>query len=98
VRSHLLKLAKWATSKRPIWRYALAASAVLTAILVGVVAAPLAMSHFSGQDAGAPPLHIDGHFTLMTPDGRVVTDQTFRANGWSFILATRSVPISARAR
>jgi len=78
MRDHLLKLAKWATSKRPVWRYVLAASAVLAAILVGVAAASLAMSRFSGPDVGAPPLHIDGHFTLMTPDGHPVTDQSFR--------------------
>jgi protein SCO1/2 len=38
----------------------------------------LATSRFSGQDLGARALHIDGHFALMTSDGRAVTDQTFR--------------------
>ena len=78
MRRRLLELAKWATSKRAPGRNVLAASAVLAAILVGVAAAPLAVSRFSGQDAGGPPLHIDGHFALMTSDGRAVTDQTFR--------------------
>jgi hypothetical protein len=98
MRHRLLELANWAASKRPPRRYVLAASAVLAAILVGVVAAPLAMSRFSGQDVGAPALHIDGHFALMTSDGRAVTDQPSEANGWSSISATRSVPISARPR
>jgi len=84
MRHRLLELTKRATSKRPPRRYVLAASTVLAAILVGVAAAPLAMNRFSGQDAGAPALHIDGHFALMTSDGRAVTDQTFRGK-WLII-------------
>jgi len=84
MRHRLLELTKRATSKRPPRRYVLAASTVLAAILVGVAAAPLAMSRFSGQDVSAPALHIDGHFALMTSDGRAVTDQTFRGK-WLII-------------
>jgi len=78
MRNHLLRLAESATSKRPPWRYLMAACAVLIPILVGVAAAPLAMNRFSGEEVVVPALRIDGHFTLMTPDGSTVTDQSFR--------------------
>jgi cytochrome oxidase Cu insertion factor (SCO1/SenC/PrrC family) len=68
-------LAAWATVKG---RYLIAACAVLITILVGIAAAPLAMNRFTGEHAATSSLGINGHFTLMTPDGSAVTGQSFR--------------------
>jgi protein SCO1 len=48
--------------------------AVLITILVGVAAA----HRFTGEEVATSPLGINGHFTLVTPDGSTVTDQSFR--------------------
>jgi len=77
MRDHLHRLTAWATVKRPPWTYLIVACAVTITILVGVVAASLAVNRFTGEEAGTPSLGINRHFTLMTSDGNRVTDQSF---------------------
>jgi protein SCO1 len=60
---------------RPRW-IAVAVAAAVIAAIVGTVTATL---HRAPQANAAPQLpHIGGHFELLTPDGRTVTDATFR--------------------
>jgi cytochrome oxidase Cu insertion factor (SCO1/SenC/PrrC family) len=63
-----------ATVKRSPWGYVIVACAVLITILVGVAAA----KRFTGEELGTPSIGINGHFTRMTPDGSMMTDQSFR--------------------
>jgi protein SCO1 len=74
MRDHLPTLTAWAAAKRPPWQHLIVACAVLITILVGVAAA----HRFTGEEVATSSLGIDGHFTLMTPDGSTVTDQSFR--------------------
>jgi protein SCO1 len=74
MRDHLHRLTAWAAAKRPSWNYLIVACGVLITILVGVAAA----HRFTGEEVATSPLGINGHFTLMTPDGSTVTDQSLR--------------------
>jgi len=74
MRDHLHRLTAWAAAKHPPWNYLIVAGAVLITILVGVAAA----HRFTDEEVATSPLGINGHFTLMTPDGSTVTDQSFR--------------------
>jgi protein SCO1 len=84
MQDHLHRLAGWATVKRPPKSYLIVACAVFITIVLGVAAASLAMNRFISEEVGAPLLGINGHFTLMTPDGSTVTDQNFRGK-WLLI-------------
>jgi ABC-type lipoprotein release transport system permease subunit len=92
MQDHLHRPAAWAAVKRPPRRYLIIACAVFITIVLGVAAASLAMNRFIREEVGAPLLGINGHFTLMTPDGSTVTDQNLRGK-WLLIYSAATVSI-----
>ncbi|MGO9721292.1 MAG: SCO family protein [Methylocella sp.] len=79
-----INILAWISAAGPRSRLRLAVGLFLLMIFVCAAASLFAVTRPFRGDAASQALHIGGHFTLTTPDGRVVTDRSFRGK-WLII-------------